>query len=186
MRVIQVGVGAMRSHELLSLVFVALIAVTVIVALRSSLTALRARYPRQINITRAALLVHVIVLVVLTMAARRGVGSQVLADTMLTGTKWAVILALALATSYLLRTLLVERVLTRRSAAGLLFTWLAFAVAWVTVLRADGVQLVLRVLAPVQPADLLATGVMWMLWPMLLLLTVSVLTPWSLSRIRHT
>ena len=186
MRVIQAGVEAMRSHELLSLAFVALIAVTVMVALRASLTALRARYPRHVNVARAALLVHVLVLVALTMVVRRGLGAQVLADTMLAGTKWAVIAALALATIYLLWTSLVERLLTLRSVGVLLLTWLTFAAAWATVLRADGVQLVLRVLARVQLTDLPATDVMWMLWPMLLLLTVSVLTPWSLSRIRHT
>ena len=51
----------------------------------------------------------------------------------------------------------------------------AFGAAWLTMLRAAGVSL----------AGMPATDAAWMLSPALLPLTISVLAPWSLSRIRH-
>ena len=54
------------------------------------------------------------------------------------------------------------------------------------MLHAAGVQLVLRVLAGVQLAGVPATDAVCMLSPVLLPLTVGILAPWSLSRVRHT
>ena len=91
-----------------------------------------------------------------------------------------------LATVYLFWRSLAERLLTLRSAVWRLLISAAFGAAWVTVLHAAGVQLVLRVLAGVQLAGMSTTDALWMLSPVLLPLTVSVLAPWSLSRVRHT
>jgi hypothetical protein len=188
MRVIQVGVEAMSAHEQLALVFVAFIAVAVMVALRASLTALRARYPRRLNIAGSLLLLYGLVLVLRAPDGQGGNGLEVLFIDALSGaTPWIAAAALALATVYLFSRSLAERLLTPRSAGVALLTWAAFAAAWVTVLHAAGVQLVLRVLAGVQLAGVPATDAVFMLSPVLLLpLTVSVLAPWSLSRVRHT
>jgi hypothetical protein len=69
-----------------------------------------------------------------------------------------------------------EHVLTIRYASGAVAISLVFGAAWLTVLRAAGVSL----------ADMPAADAVRMLSPALLSLTVSVLAPWSLSRIRHT
>jgi hypothetical protein len=58
---------------------------------------------------------------------------------------------------------------------GAVLVSLAFGVAWVTLLPAAGVQL----------AGMPTMDAVWMLAPVLLPLTGSVLAPWSLSRIRH-
>jgi hypothetical protein len=185
MRVVQAGVEAMRTHELLALLFVAFIVLVVMVAVRASLTALRARYPRHLNIIRSVLLTHGLVLVLLVMSARRGLASPILADAMLTATKWTAVAALLLATIYFLWTSLAERLLTPRSAAVVLVVWTAFAVAWFTMLRAAAMEAVVRVLAGVQLASVPATDVMWMVLPVLLLPLASTLAVWSLSRARH-
>jgi hypothetical protein len=52
----------------------------------------------------------------------------------------------------------------------------AFAAAWLTVLQAAGVQL----------GEMRALDAVWILSPVLLPLTASVLSPWSFNRIRHT
>jgi hypothetical protein len=177
----------MSVHEQLALAFVAFIAVAVMVALRASLTALRARYPRRLNIAGSLLLLYGLVLVLRAPDGQGGNGLDVLfVDALLGATPWIAAAATVLATVYLVRRSLAERLLTLRSAGVALLTWAAFAVAWVTVLRADGVQLVLRVLAGVQLAGVPATDLMWMLCPVLVPLMVGVLAPWSLSRVRHT
>ncbi|HET9943006.1 MAG TPA: hypothetical protein VFR05_06675, partial [Terriglobia bacterium] len=82
---------------------------------------------------------------------------------------------IVLATGYLCWRAFAERLLTLRSAVGIVLISAAFAAAWVTVLRAAGVQLAAT---PTMDA-------VWMLSPTLLPLMASVLAPWSLSRIRH-
>jgi hypothetical protein len=68
-----------------------------------------------------------------------------------------------------------ERVLTLRYAGGAPAISAAFAAAWLTMLRAAGVEL----------ADMPMTYALWMLSPVLLPLMASVVAPWSLNRIRH-
>jgi hypothetical protein len=69
-----------------------------------------------------------------------------------------------------------ERLLTLRSACGAVVIAAAFGAAWMTILRAAGVEL----------ADVPMTYAFWMLSPAMLPLMATVLAPWSLSRIRHT
>jgi hypothetical protein len=185
MRAIQAGILSMSAAEQLALAFVACTAVALMVAVRASLTALGARYPRRRNIVRSALLSHAFLLVLLWVGAQRGIGSQVVADTTLTATKWTAVAALVLVTIYLLWASLSERLLTPRAAAVVLLSWAAFAAAWVTVLRAGSVQHVLQAMAGVQLAGVPLTDVR-MLLPVLLVVMVSILGPWSLSRVRHT
>ena len=103
-------------------------------------------------------------------------GLDTLADALFGATPWIAAAALVLATVYLFWRSLAERLLTLRQACGALLVSAAFGAAWVTVLRAAGVQL----------AGMSTADAVWMLSPALLTLMASVLAPWSLSRIRHT
>jgi hypothetical protein len=82
---------------------------------------------------------------------------------------------MALATVYLFWSVLAERLLTSRQALVAVLISAAFGAAWVTMLRAAGVEL----------AWTRTTDVFWTLSPMVLLLMSCLLGPWSLSRIRH-
>jgi hypothetical protein len=179
MRAIEGAVGAMSAYELLALAFVTAIVVAVMVASRAAFTALRARYPRQLNIARSLLLLHGFVLVLLALAFQRGIASQFVFYAAQDLTNWVIAVVAAasvLATIYLFWTVLAERLLTPPQACGVLFVSAAFAAAWVTVLGAAGVPL----------TTMPATDIALMLWPALLPLMASVLAPWSFSRIRHT
>ena len=179
MRAIRGGVGAMSAYELLALAFVAVIVVAVMVASRAAFTALRARYPRQLNIAGSLLLLHVFVLVLLMQAEQFGIASQFVLDAAqdLTNRAIAVVAAASvLATVYLFWTVLAERLLTPRQACGAILVSAAFGAAWVTVLTAAGVPL----------SAMPARDAIGMLSPALLPLMASVLAPWSLSRVRHT
>jgi hypothetical protein len=187
MRVLQAGVEALSAREQIALAFVAFIAVAVMVAVRASLTALRARYPGRVNITGSLLLLYGLLLVLRAPDGQGGNGLDVVfMEALVAATPWMTTAAIALATVSLFWRSLAERLLTLRSAAAALLTWAAFAAAWVTVLGAAGVQLVLRVLAGVQLASVPAMDAGWVLFPVLLPLMVGVLAPWSLSRVRHT
>jgi len=176
MRAIEGGVGAMSTNELLALAFVTVIVVAVFVAWRAAHAALRARYPRRLNIAGSVLFLHGFVLVLMALADRRELALDTLADALFGATQWLAAAAIVLATVYLFWRSLAERLLTPRQACGAILVSAAFGVAWVTVLRAAGVQL-----AAMPTAD-----AAWMLSPMLLTLMASVLAPWSLGRIRHT
>ena len=175
-RAIKGTVGPMSAYELLALAFVTVIAVVVIVAARAALAALRARYRQRVNIAVSLLLLHGFVLVLLALAAQRGFGVEALTDAVFGTTRGVATAAIVLATVYLLSRVLVDRLLTVRSASLAVLVSAAFAAAWVTVLSAAGVSL----------AAMPATDAVWTLLPVLLPLTASVLAPWSLSRIRHT
>src|SRR5262245_1198712 len=176
MRAVRGAVGAMSAYELLALAFVAAILVAVMVALRAAHTTLRARYARRMNIAGWSLLLYGLVLVLLALAARRGIGSAFLLDAMLRATKWIAVAATVLVTVYLFWNVLAERLLTLRQAFGAILLSAAFGVAWVTVLPVAGVP----------PGWMPTTDAVWMLSPVLLPPMATVLAPWSLSRIRHT
>jgi hypothetical protein len=177
MRAIEGAVGAMSASELLALAVVGCIGVAVMVASRAALGALAARYPRRVKITVSLLLLHGLLLVLRAPDGQGGNGLDVLfMDALFRATPWIATTALVLSTVYLLWSVLAERLLTLRSACGAVLVSAAFGAAWVTVLPAAGVQL----------TGMSTTNVLWTLLPALLPLTVSVLAPWSLSRIRHT
>jgi hypothetical protein len=149
------------------------------VAARAAFTALRARYPRRVNIAGSLLLLYGLVLVLLFQAFQLGIASQFVLYGAQDLTNWvikAVAAASVLATVYLFWIVLAERLLTLGQAAGAILLSAAFGVAWVTVLNAAGVSL-----SAVPARD--AVG---MMSPVLLPLMASVLAPWSLNRIRHT
>jgi hypothetical protein len=176
MRAIEGVVVAMSGYERLALAFVVSILVAVMVASRAAHGALRARYPRPLNVAGWVLLPYGLLLVLLRLAAERGLGSPFVLDAILDATRLIVAAAGVLATAYLFWSAVAERLLTPRAASVALLVSAAFGAAWVTVLPAAGVQL----------AGVPATDAVWMLSPVLLPLMAGVLAPWSLSRIRHT
>ena len=169
-RAIEGGIGALTGYQQLALSAVASIGLVVTVALLAALWALGARYPRRMN--RAAgslLLLHCLVLFLLVLNGRRGIGLFVEAMG------WIDAPLLLFATIYLTWKVFAERLLSLRSTVGIVLISAAFGVAWVTVLRAAGVQL----------AGMPTMDAAWMLSPSLLPLMASAVAPWSLSRIRH-
>lgn len=166
---IEAAVGALTGYQQAALA-------AVMVASRAVLGALWARYPRRMMIAGSLPLLYGLAFVLRALAGPGGNGSEVLLDALFRATPWIAAAAIVLATVYLFRRSLVERLLTLRQACGATLVSVAFGVAWVAVLRAAGVQL----------AAMPTTDAVWMLSPMLLPLTASALAPWSLSRIRHT
>jgi hypothetical protein len=176
MRAIEGAVGTMSAYELLALAFVTVIVVAVMVASRAALPALRARYPRRLNIAGSLLLLYGLGFVLIARPVP-GDGWEVLfMDALFGATPWLAAAAMVLATVYLFWSVLSERLLRLRDAGGAVLVSAASGAAWVTLLRAAGVDL----------SAMPATDAVWRLLPALLPLTASVLAPWSLSRIRHT
>ena len=168
------AVAALTGYEQLSLVVVAVAGVVIWVAAFAVLGALWTRYPRPLNKGASLLLLYGLALALLALAARRGIGPEIPLGAILRATSWVAVSAIVLATAYIFWSVLAERLLTVRHASVVVFLSTAFAAAWLTVLRAAGLS----------PADMPAAAAVWMLAPALLTLTVSVLAPWSYSRIR--
>jgi hypothetical protein len=128
------------------------------------------------NIAAALLLLYGLALALLALAVRNGIVSEFLVHALFVATRWVAATAIVVMTIYLSWSGIAERLVTLRYICGALLISAAFAVAWMTLLRAVGVQL-----AGMPSTD----TVLWLL-PVLLPLTGSVLAPWSLSRLRHT
>jgi hypothetical protein len=173
---INAAVAALTGYEKLALVVVAVVGVAVWVASWAALGALWTRYPRRLNIAASLLLLSGLALTLLALAGWRGIGPEIPLGAILRATSWAAAAAIVFATAYLAWRTFVERLLTVRLAWSVVFLSTAFAAAWLMVLRAAGVSL----------ADMPAAHAVRLLSPVLLTLTVSVLAPWSYSRVRHT
>jgi hypothetical protein len=179
-RAIEGGMDGLTGYQLAALAVVVCVGVAVMVAARAALGALWARYPRRMNVAGWLIVLHALAFLALAMTGYRGkAGSETLwafaLDALVWVTRWIDAPAIVIATVYVTWRALAERVLTWRSVcvAGLMSA--AFAAAWVTLLRVAGVDL----------AGTSTTVAAWMLSPVLLPLTASVLAPWSLSRLRH-
>jgi hypothetical protein len=170
------AVAALTVYEQLSLVIVAALGVVLWVAAFAVLGALWTRYSRRMHIAGALLLLYGLVLGVLALSGRRGIGPEIPIDAILRVTSWVGASAIALATAYIFWSVLAERLLTIGQALGVVLVSTAFAAASLTLLRAAGLSL----------ADMPAADAVRMLSPALLPLTFSVLAPWSYSRVRHT
>jgi hypothetical protein len=174
--VINGAVAALNGYEQLSLVVVAAAGVVIWVAAFAVLGALWTRYSRRMSIAGSLLLLYGLVLGLLALAGQRGIGPEIPLRAILRTTSWVAAAAIVFATAYLASRTFAERLFALRSALVAVLVSAAFAAAWVTLLRAAGVQL----------AGMSAIGVVWTLSPVLLPLMAGVLAPWSLSRIRHT
>ncbi|MGH9238234.1 MAG: hypothetical protein ACRD3G_09370 [Vicinamibacterales bacterium] len=168
------AVAALTGYEQLSLVVVAVIGVVIWVAAFAVLGALWTRYSRRMNIAGSLLLLYGLALALLALAGQSGIGPEIPLDAILRATSWVAAAAIVLATVYIFWSVLAERLLTVRQASVVVFLWTAVAAASLTVLRAAGLSL----------ADMPTADAVRMLSPALLPLTISVLAPWSYSRMR--
>jgi len=173
---IKSAIAAFEGYELLALAVVVIIGVVVWVAAFAVLGALWTRWSRRANVAVSSLLLFGLALAFLAVAEHNGIMSPFVIDAILATARWAAAAAIIGATAYLYRSCLAEHTLTARYALGALLVSMAFVAAWVTLLRAVGVQF---------------AGVSWtsvgsmLLWSVFLPLFASVLAPWSYSRIRH-
>src|SRR5262245_47690168 len=174
-RAIESVVGALTGYQHFAMAVVASIGVAVLVASLAAFWALWTRYSRRLNIAVSLLLLYGLALALLKLAEQLGIGSESLLDVLFGATRWIAAAAMALTTVYLFWSGLAERWLTLRYVCGALLVSAAFGAAWLTMLRAAGVQL----------AEMPTMDAVWMLSPALLPLMASVLAPWSLNRIRH-
>ena len=180
MRAIEGGVGAMSAYELLALAFVTFIAVAVMVASRAALTALRARYPRRVNIAGSLLLLYGLVLVLLALAGQGGnrIGGPVHGRARRGDT-------LDCRGGDRARDRLPFLEVARGAAAdAALGVWRHPGLGGIRSGMGDGARAAAGCASSCRRCP--TTDAVWMLSPVLLPLTVSVLAPWSLSRVRHT
>ena len=128
------------------------------------------------NIAASSLLLSGLALALLALAERNGIVSPFVFDALFAAAHWIFFGVMVFTTVYVCWSGFAERVLTIRYASGAVAMSAAFGAAWLTVLHMAGVQL----------AGMSAINAVSILSPALLPLMVSVLAPWSLSRIRHT
>src|SRR5688572_19361811 len=170
-RAVESAIGALSGDQQVALAFLAVIGIAVLVASVAAIWVFAARYPGRLNIALGSwLLLHCLAFLVLGLNGYRGIGLIVEA------TRWIDAPLIVFATIYLTWKVFAERLLSLRSAAGIVLISAAFGAAWVTLLRAGGVQLV----------GMSTMNAVWILSPALLPLMASAVAPWSLSRIRHT
>jgi hypothetical protein len=170
------AVAALTGYEQLSLVVVVAVGVVIWVAAFAVFGALWTRYSRRVNIAASSLLLSGLALALLALGERNGIVSPFVADAIFATARWIVLGAIVFTIVYVFWSGFAERVLTIRYASGALAISAAFGAAWLTVLHLAGVQL----------AGMSAMSAVWLLSPALLPLTIGVLAPWSLNRIRHT
>jgi hypothetical protein len=170
--------AALTGYEQLALAVVAAVLVGVWVTACAVLGSLRTRYGRRATIAGCLLLLYGLMFLWLAVAVGvdPATASRLQLDVVYSAMRWIATAAMVFLTAYLGWQSLAEGLLTVRQAWVVVFLSAAFAAAWQTVMRAGGLS----------PADMSAADAAWMLWPALLPLTVSVLAPWSYSRIRHT
>ena len=170
------AVAGLTGFEQLSLVVVVAVGVVTWVGAIAVFGALRTRYARRVNIAGSLLLLSGPALALLALGVRNGIVSPSVVDAIFLTARWIVVAAMVFTTVYVFSIGRTERVLTIRYATGAAAVSAAFGAAWLTVLQMAGVQL----------AGMSTTNAVSILSPALLLFTISVLAPWSLSRIRHT
>jgi hypothetical protein len=169
------AVAAHTGYERLALLVVAAVGLLTWVAAFAVLGALRTRYSRRVNIAASSLLLSGLALALLAGAERNGIVSPFVVDAIVASARWIILAATMFTTVYVFWSGFAERVLTIRYASGAVAISAAFAAAWLTMLRAAGVE----------PADVAVADAFWMLLPAWLPLMASVLAPWSLNRVRH-
>jgi hypothetical protein len=176
--VVNGAIAALTGYEQLALVVVAAVGLVIWVAAFAVFGALRTRYARRVSIASFLLVLYGLVFVWLAMGVRLdpGTASQFHLDDVYGALRWIATAAMVITTVYVFWSGFAERVLTMGYAGGALAISSAFAAAWLTVLHMAGVQL----------AGMSATNATSVVSPALLPLLVSVLAPWSLSRVRHT
>jgi len=169
-RTIAAAFGGQTGYVHAAQILIVSIVVAGSVAWQAAREALRARYPRRLLLVQWLPAVWGVAMILLVLAGRSGIASPFLAGAIFEATFWISGAAMVFTAIYLLWSGIAERVLTVRYACGAVAISAAFGAALVTVL---------------QPAGIPAAIGLGILWLVLLLLTVGVLAPWSLGRIRH-
>jgi hypothetical protein len=168
--------GALTGSEHAGQVFVIPIAIAMMVAARAAFTALWARYPRRVLVAVSVLFVYVLALVLLTRAAKLGIGTEFLLHAMREATRWIVVAAIAFGPAYFAWRALAERLLTQRQVWRVVLLSALFGVAFLALMGLP------RLSTPGFPT----ITVLWRsLVPALLALMVGVAAPWAFSRMRH-
>ena len=170
------AIAALTGYEQLSLVVVAAVGVVIwVAAFAVRWSASDPLFPSREHrgIVAAA---FGLALALLGQGHMNGIVSPFVFDAIFSAARWIFLAAMALTTVYVCWSGFAERVLTIRYASGAVAMSAAFGAAWLTVLHMAGVQL----------AGMSAMNAVSILSPALLPLLVSVLAPWSLSRVRHT
>lgn len=187
---IEAVIGTLTGRQQFGLVVVTFIGVAFALASDAAFGAIKTRYPGRIGRGVSLLLLYGLTLAGLALAERGGFASGIPFAAILRATSWIAAGAIALATVYLFWRNVAERLMTPWQVCGVALAAGAIGAAWVAMLREVGtvlggiVTVLLDADAPIDAVP--AVGVPWMLWPVLMLLMISVLAPWSLSRIRHT
>jgi hypothetical protein len=176
LRALNGAVAALTGYEQLALVVVPTVGVVVWVAAFAVLGALWTRYSRRVKIAAWSVLLSGFALALLALAARNGIVSPSVSDSLFAAARWSLMGATVVTTVYVFWRGFAERVLTIGYAGGAVAISAAFGAAWLTALNIAGVQL----------AGMSATNALSIVSPALLPLMASALAPWSLSRIRHT
>lgn len=169
------AVGTLTGSQQVALAVVACIGFLVVTAVFSALWTFWERYFRRTNIAAALLLLYGLALVLLALAERSGTAPAFLVEAIFGATQWIAAAAMVFTTVYLVWRGLEERLVTLRYVGVALLVSAAFGVAWLTMLRATGVQL----------AGIPTMAAFWKLSPALLPLMAGVFAPWALSRLRH-
>jgi hypothetical protein len=167
--------AAFGGIELAALLVIVSGAVTLLVTVRAILEAVFTRYRRRAVIVGAALLLYPLTLVSLDLA---GSGSRwdVFMHAVFDVSVWSATAGIVFGTLYLFWRILAERLMTPLQTGGVVLISAVLLAAWMTMLRANGVNL----------GDLSAPSAFWAMWPVVVLpLLASALAAWSLSRVRH-
>jgi hypothetical protein len=160
------GFGGLTAFGYAALAIAVSIAVASIVAWQAAREALRARYLRILLVVQWLPAIWGLASLALALAHNKGLVSVLPVRVFFTASFWVSLAALLLTAAYLLWSSLAQRALPVRYAAGALLIPAAFAAAWW--------------------AGMPSTSLIGLSWPVLLILMVVVLAPWSLGRVRHT
>jgi hypothetical protein len=170
--------AARAGYEQLALTMVAAAGVVLAVAAFAVFGALRVRYARRATIASLLLVLYGLAFVWVAVGVRvdPATASRLHLDVVYGIMRWLTTAAMVITIVYVVWSGVAEQVLTIRYASGAVAVSAAFGAAWLIVLHMAGVPL----------AGMSAMRGFSVLSPTLLPLTVSVLAPWSYSRIRHT
>ncbi len=158
--------GGLTWYAHAALALVASIVVAGVIAWQAAREALRARYSRVLLIVQWLPAGWGFASILLAVAGRNDVVPMTLVRSFLAATFWSFGIALMVVAVYLLSSGFARRALTIRYVCGALAISAASGVAWMAAMPAPHI-----------------IGVLWLT---LAVLTLIVLAPWSLNRIRHT
>jgi hypothetical protein len=141
---------------------VATVGITLVVAARAAFTALRVRYPRGVLVGGSLLLISAIAMILLGLAEQKGFATESAVGAIFGAADWIVAIVALFATGYLLWTGISQNSLTLRYAVGALVLAVAFGAA--SLPAPDLISISTSCLVP---------------------LSIMLLAPWALSRVRH-